>query len=252
MCKGYVWVLLGVIALMGALGPAPRYVEELAIGGGFNSAPDGGADFEKNGAIATNGSVTANGVMPTLDQSADVGASTLRWRKIFAKDGDYSGAVVMQDNLTLKNGLKMDRSPAAYVDATSGPIVLRTQSTNASVRLTPNGSGKVQANYEGGTGGFEWFNGATTRVGFLDNTGNLTVDGGATVKGGNAVSGVAGAARGTLTLWQGGGGNAPAYIRLASPNGSTYYVFVADNGVLRIHSAVPSQNGDGQAVGTQF
>ncbi len=46
-----------------AIGSSPRYLEELAIGGGFGEAVDGGADFEKNGDISTDGSVTLKGVL---------------------------------------------------------------------------------------------------------------------------------------------------------------------------------------------
>ena len=44
-----------------SLGPHPRYLEELRIGGGYNSSPDGGADFDKAGNIAANGSLNVGG-----------------------------------------------------------------------------------------------------------------------------------------------------------------------------------------------
>lgn len=44
-----------------SLGPHPRYLEELRIGGGYNSSPDGGADFDKSGNIAANGSLHVGG-----------------------------------------------------------------------------------------------------------------------------------------------------------------------------------------------
>jgi hypothetical protein len=44
-----------------SLGPHPRYVEELRIGGGYNSTPDGGADFDKAGNIAANGALDVEG-----------------------------------------------------------------------------------------------------------------------------------------------------------------------------------------------
>lgn len=44
-----------------SLGPHPRYLEELRIGGGYNSNPDGGADFDKAGNIAANGSLDLEG-----------------------------------------------------------------------------------------------------------------------------------------------------------------------------------------------
>jgi hypothetical protein len=53
---------LAALAILGAIGANPRYLEELRIGGGFNSTPDGGADFDRTGAIATNGPITAGNV----------------------------------------------------------------------------------------------------------------------------------------------------------------------------------------------
>ncbi|MBL7649595.1 MAG: hypothetical protein JNK74_25750 [Candidatus Hydrogenedentes bacterium] len=44
-----------------SLGPHPRYLEELRIGGGFNSTPDGGVDFDKSGNIAANGTLDIDG-----------------------------------------------------------------------------------------------------------------------------------------------------------------------------------------------
>lgn len=43
------------------LGEHPRYLEELRIGGGYGSAPDGGADFDQAGNIAANGGLEVDG-----------------------------------------------------------------------------------------------------------------------------------------------------------------------------------------------
>lgn len=43
------------------LGDHPRYLEELRIGGGYNTSPDGGADFDKAGNIAANGTLHLDG-----------------------------------------------------------------------------------------------------------------------------------------------------------------------------------------------
>jgi hypothetical protein len=57
-------VILAACALcLLAVGPAPRYLEQLRIGGGYGSAPDGGADFEANGDILTDGNVTVKGTI---------------------------------------------------------------------------------------------------------------------------------------------------------------------------------------------
>jgi hypothetical protein len=46
-----------------AIGPNPRRLEELQIGGGFGEGVDGGADIEKNGTISTDGNVTLKGAL---------------------------------------------------------------------------------------------------------------------------------------------------------------------------------------------
>ena len=55
---GLLVVLMGSLAAVSA---NPRYIEELAVGGGYGDTADGGAWIEKTGAILTNGSITANG-----------------------------------------------------------------------------------------------------------------------------------------------------------------------------------------------
>ncbi|HIJ65692.1 MAG TPA: hypothetical protein HPP77_07035 [Candidatus Hydrogenedentes bacterium] len=57
-------VLLGVCgAFLLAIGAAPRYLEELCIGGGYGDSADGGADFEQDGDIRTDGDVSADGAV---------------------------------------------------------------------------------------------------------------------------------------------------------------------------------------------
>lgn len=43
------------------LGANPRCIEQLRIGGGYNSAPDGGVDIDKQGNIAADGDLTIDG-----------------------------------------------------------------------------------------------------------------------------------------------------------------------------------------------
>lgn len=64
-------------------------------------------------------------------------------------------------------------------------------------------------------------------------------------------AGIDGTDRGVLTLWDGAGGNTPGYIKIHSPNGTAWYLFVEDDGTLKINNAVPTQNSDGSAVGGQ-
>lgn len=60
-----------------------------------------------------------------------------------------------------------------------------------------------------------------------------------------------GSTQGTLTLWDGSGGTTPAYIKIHSPDGSAWYLFVEDDGTVKVHNAAPTQNTDGSEVGGQ-
>jgi len=66
---GVVATMLAVLgAMLLGIGANPRYLEELRIGGGYGDPVDGGADFEHDGDIHTDGEVTAasfNGVDPS-------------------------------------------------------------------------------------------------------------------------------------------------------------------------------------------
>jgi hypothetical protein len=48
-----------------------------------------------------------------------------------------------------------------------------------------------------------------------------------------------------------GSGSAPSYLRLYSPNGTLNYLFIEDDGTVKRHTAVPTANADGSAVGDQ-
>jgi len=69
---------------------------------------------------------------------------------------------------------------------------------------------------------------------------------------GDVEFGTDGVQQGSLTVWDGAGGNTPAYILLYSPNGTAHYFFVEDDGTLKQHTAAPTQNSDGNAVGSQI
>ncbi|MFA6239420.1 MAG: hypothetical protein WC655_00740 [Candidatus Hydrogenedentales bacterium] len=86
----------------------------------------------------------------------------------------------------------------------------------------------------------------------LDVNGNLRLTGDIAVRGGDVVAGVQATTRGIVAAVNGAGGIAPGCLKLVSPNGTAWYVFAEDDGTLKIHSALPSQNADGAVVGTQY
>jgi len=86
----------------------------------------------------------------------------------------------------------------------------------------------------------------------LEPEGDLSVTGGFQCEGGQVTAGVNGSARGIVWAASGGTGTTPGVLRLASPGGSSHYVFVEDDGTLKVASSLPSSNSDGVEVGEQY
>lgn len=61
--------------------------------------------------------------------------------------------------------------------------------------------------------------------------------------------GEGGSLQGQIRINEGSSGNTPAYIRMASPNGTDSYLFMSDDNRLRIHTAQPTATSDGVRVG---
>ena len=72
-----------------------------------------------------------------------------------------------------------------------------------------------------------------------------------TFGGGTVVCGSNSSKQGILTLWDGSGGDKPAYIKMHSPNGTAHYLFVEDDGTVKLHDSVPTDNTHGDVVGAQ-
>lgn len=70
-------------------------------------------------------------------------------------------------------------------------------------------------------------------------------------QGGDVSAGTYAGNRGVLEARYGSGGNAPGCVKLHSPNGTPYFVFVEDDGTMKVHTALPTQNADGTVVGSQ-
>lgn len=85
----------------------------------------------------------------------------------------------------------------------------------------------------------------------IDSSQDAVFAGDVDVDGGQIVAGVNTSVQGTLTLWDGGGGNTPAYILMHSPNGTAHYLFFEDDGTLKQHTSAPTANGDGNVIGAQ-
>ena len=76
-----------------SIGPNPRFLEELRLGGGYGSSPDGGADFDKQGNAAFDGDLTLEGDLDCkghldVDGEFRVHGFDETWSRFFlARDG---------------------------------------------------------------------------------------------------------------------------------------------------------------------
>lgn len=86
----------------------------------------------------------------------------------------------------------------------------------------------------------------------LSSAGNLTATGDLAANGGDIAAGVQNQTRGEFVAWSGSGGNAPGVLKLVSPNGTIHYYFAEDDGTLKVHTTLPTSNGNGTEVGAQF
>jgi len=105
--KFRLWVVVGIGVLLMAIGPAPRYLEELRIGGGFGDA-DGGADFDAQGNITTDGDIAVDGGNIGITADADLltlAANLLTVAGDVLVDGGNIGITADADLLTLAANL---------------------------------------------------------------------------------------------------------------------------------------------------
>lgn len=166
------WIVMAFLFLtVAAIGPNPRFIEELSIGGGKGETVDGGADFEKDGRITTDGDINTDGQYQTngtpiatsdLADGGDVAKVTEP--ETIAADWDNSanpwsddevsdtltvgaaGSVndsALSGNVPLKNAAETITAPWTFSDiAVNGGTISSTAST---LTLDPqNGSGDVQ------------------------------------------------------------------------------------------------------------
>lgn len=114
-------LLLGSVSLvvLGAIGDAPRYLEELRIGGGYGEAADGGADLEADGTFKTDGRIRA-GSSAAGDTSVDVLADADNDTFFNLLEGDEShGGVIWYEGAASALHLGTRDGTAAAIDALS-------------------------------------------------------------------------------------------------------------------------------------
>ncbi|MBI4558236.1 MAG: hypothetical protein HY706_11695 [Candidatus Hydrogenedentes bacterium] len=311
--KKRILVLMCCTLALVAIGVSPRYLEELRIGGGYGSLPDGGADFEKTGSILSDGSITAKGNLTigkdeAANHSLSITAGTSNETQVNLYEGDtnnggilgYDGAAAKlflgtrngsatvtkaveisrgSSQTSLLGGLAVNGSASVNDLTISSPgankLTVASTDTDPIIKFdaadtTTNRGASLDFYHQGNrrwrmvkhysTNDFRWEKYTGTGSGTYDSvpfriqysTGKIYFGNDHAVEGGDIDAGMDGTVRGVLTVWDGGGGNAPGCIRLASPNGTLWYLFVEDDGTVKVHSALPTSNSDGTVVGTQF
>ena len=310
-----------------AIGPNPRYLEELRIGGGFADPVDGGVDLDKAGNISTDGSITVEGDLavgkneaidhsvsvisgPTNDTRIDLYDQDSNNGGVIWFDGDQdmlrigtrSASSVPTDALEISKGsakVKLLGDLDVVGDLTVLPNVFSVDAATSQIGMgiTPvqklhlysptTNSVRIRLQNDDGFGDIAThenkivFFGSDGAIRFrietfvnksfqrivpnVDSTWDfggigerwaklwaVTGDfaGDVDVFGGDLGVGSDGVTRGVVTAWDGGDGASPGVLRLASRNGTTYYLFTEDNGTLRVHTTLPTLNSDGTALGT--
>lgn len=323
-------ILLGILLVCGvgvlAIGPNPRYLEELRIGGGYADPVDGGADLDKAGNIVTDGSITLEGDLAVgkneaADHSVSVtsGSANDTRLDLYDQDSNNGGVIWFDgDQDMLRIGTRSASSvPTDALEIAKGSANVKLLgdleitgdlsvdsnllSVNSAIDMigigisparklhlytpTPTSVRIRLQNDEGfgdigtdnnkivfyGSNGIqrlrieEFVNKSYQRIvpntdGILDFGGTgerwaklwaVTGDfaGDVDVFGGDLDVGSDGVTRGVVTVWDGGDGASPGVLRLASRDGTPYYLFAEDSGTLRVHTALPTLNSDGTALG---
>jgi hypothetical protein len=272
-----------------AIGPVPRYIEELRIGGGFGEPVDGGADFGADGAIATDGAIEARGdiaagAFDALDHRITLraGAGRTAFLDLHEADDTHGGALWFDGALDkLRLGTRDGAAqPTAALDIARGSANLAANGhITASGRITaadglsvgasvlgsggsigikaplytgPNSGLRIVHNAAGANDFGYLFQAAGNDAFKISNGGTVTTVGHVLANGGDVIAGVEGTTRGVVAVSRGAGGTTPGAIKMVSPNGTPRYLFVDDDGTVRVHSTLPSGNSDGIIVGLQY
>jgi hypothetical protein len=257
-------VLAGLFAL--GIGAAPRYIEEIAVGGGYGNTGtwlEADGDVLSNGSGTFDGAVTAGGGYGSTGTSiSDAGAissdGTHRAKQFISYWGGGVAAIFGGDYNADSNTNETPKAarwavPHYLTAQPSVGILYGYNSVSENALIFGGGSSALNS---ATTLRFNTASNNTTPTGItrltLNSSGNAIFSGDAIVQGGDIDAGSDGDTRGVLTAWDGAGGAAPGSIKLASPNGMVRYLFLDDSGRLRIHSALPTSNTDGAVVGLQF
>lgn len=215
-------------------------------------ALSGEAVMADEGAVTLQGSPTFTAVTATTVNGTTVNATTVATTNANVGQDLYVGDdAQIQGNVDIGGALAVDSGLVDVgVDETvRGILNIYSYTQRGQLRLHPNGGSGYGIITSVGTAGVEI--GGSEGSSVLVGSDTVQV-GGTSVSGGGFIGGdVTSGRRGYVLLYRGTAGNAPGFVAMQSPNGTTWYLFVEDDGTLKVHSSNPTQNSDGTVVGSQ-
>ena len=273
MMRKRFWVLAAIAVLLMAIGPSPRYLEELRIGGGFGDT-DGGVDLDAVGNVDLDGHLTFKGVLTAgsganqlTDSARLLDGGKLQVGTVLAAalgtgsvttteiaDNTVGTADLAPDSVT-STEIVVDTIVAADIAASAvdtselaADAVTTTEILGGTILTGDIATDTILAgNIAAGAVATSEILDGTIAPADLDNTASFTV-GGLTVQGGDIVAGVDSTTRGLFTLWDGSSA-APGALRLVSTDGTaSRWLFIQNDGTLRTHSSLPTADSDGVDV----
>jgi len=158
---------------------------------------------------------------------------------VFSGDSGFQGT----RNARVSQGILLENSGDAVLELQAG--------ANAYSELwfgDPAAEGVGRVRYEHSTDTLHFYALNASRMS-VSSTGHVEC-GRLTAKSGEMYAGVPGTARGVLTAFS-GSSHAPGVVRLVSADAVEYFLYVADDGTLRLGETLPGADAEGAVVGTQ-
>jgi hypothetical protein len=229
-----------------ALPSHPISREYLRVGGGYGApaegqSPAGGLDADAAGNLATNGDLTVGDNALAVDAAnkrVGVGTGNPVQRLHLYTDSSVSTRM----RLANTDGFidLMFNAGAFHVLDDAGNTLMRWNAGEITVykdmRPATNDAQRL------GVSGARWSEVHGVEAQF---------SGGGAFDGGSLTAGTADGNRGVIEARHGSGGSAPGCLKLHSFDGSPYYLFVENNGTVRVHNELPTSATDGERVGAQ-
>ena len=158
-----------------SIGPSPRYLEELRIGGGYGSAPDGGVDLDKAGNIAADGDLTIKGnvdvrggslqnstgnvTIDAVNASADSTIYLKNSDATYKANVDIEGNLTAHGNVDVQGGTVRNSTGNVTIDAVNAAadstIYLKNSDATRKANVDVEGNLTVGGAFSIGSGGVD-------------------------------------------------------------------------------------------------